>query len=284
MSKPIYDIVYNEAKREYSCYVTDMFGKRHGPYYGSSQNGVIRKANSDLGIRNVGYGRPKGSKNYVGRPYNEKDIKRLFGHISAAYSGAIIMAKAITMDELAQDMLERTIQSAVYDEYTGNLSASYSAVVIAKRKIVRTLVYRDKVTFGTVHHGKRGGRYVKKRRVTYHGMATSVMDKSKNEKIRYLRKWEIEQGGYGPKFNRNRSKASFNAGYLNRGSGRMQSGVMITNDAPYASAVHRVPNRKVLSNSTAIPAIKGKWGSRYESLVRVASSSILKKAGFRIRK
>lgn len=284
MSKVNYgDIVYNEATRTYRCYVTDMFGKRHGPFEASSEKGLILKINREFGVKNIGYGRPKGSKNYRGRPFNEKDIKRLFGQISAAYSGAAIGAKAITMDGLAKDMLKHSIHDAVYDEYTGNLSASYNAVIVEKRKIIRTLFYHEKIQFGAVKHGPRGGRYVKKRNVTFHRMATSVQDFGKKNKIRYLRKWEVESGGYGPKFKRNRSKASFNAGYLNRGSGRTQSGIMIVNDAPYASAVHRVPNRRVLANSTAIPAIKGKWGRKYESLVRVAPLSALKKAGFRIR-
>jgi hypothetical protein len=237
-------------------------------------------------------GRPKGSKNYKGRLYNEKDIKRLFNNVQAAVVGATIVARSATMDGLGEDLLRKVVADANFDDYTGNLAGSYHVTTVRNRRIVSTKSFPSIVkgyTFGVVRNGiKKGVRYARRRISRYHknpsqgdsaqnklGAKINIRDK------RYLKKWEPKREGYRarftPEYTAGENGANFSPGYLNRGSGQVRSGVLITNDAPYASAVERTPGRNVLRGSTAMTSVKGKWSRKAQSLARFASKSILQR-------
>lgn len=222
-------------------------------------------------------GRPKGSKNYAGRQYNEKDLKRLFNNIHAAVVGAAISTKATTLRGIATDMLLKEVENAEFDDYTGNLTASFAAHVIQDRKIVTTIPFPKLVKgfrYGRVRRTKKGARFTKRRTPKYHkpgGSRTLFVINERNHKthkkedfdIRFLRKWENDSGGYA-------SRKS-----PKKWSGNIRSGVLITNSAPYSSAVDRTPGRRVLKNSVAANAIRGKWSKKAQMLGRFAAKSII---------
>jgi hypothetical protein len=253
-----------------------------------TEKGLIRHLNSDLDIKNIGYGRPKGSKNYKGRSYNEKDIKRLFNNVQAAVIGSAIVAKSATMDGMADDLLKQEVSKAQYDEYTGNLTGSYTATIVQKRRIVYVKSFAKFVDYNRIarHTGPKGGIYVLRRHSKHHGPARrskpnrlNIKNKRKNtiEKrdVRYIKSWESDRYGYNPMLAYRGMYLS--PGRLQGGDGRIQSGVIITNSAPYASAVHRTRGRRVLNNSKPA-SVASKWNQKGVGLFRVASKSILQRA------
>jgi hypothetical protein len=227
----------------------------------------------------INIGRPKGSKNYAGRQYNEKDLKRLFNNIHAAVVGAAISTKATTLRGIATDMLLKEVENAEFDDYTGNLTASFAAHVVQNRKIVTTIPFPKLVKgfrYGRIRRTKRGARFTKRRTPKYHKPGarrsrTLFVINERNHKthkkedfdIRFLRKWENDSGGY-------ESRKS-----PKQWSGNIRSGVLITNSAPYSSAVDRIPGRRVLKNAVAANAIRGKWSKKAQMLGRFAAKSII---------
>lgn len=253
-----------------------------------TEKGLIRHLNSDLGIKNIGYGRPKGSKNYKGRSYNEKDIKRLFNNVQAAVIGSAIVAKSATMDGIADELLKQEVSKAQYDEYTGNLTGSYTATIVQKRRIVYVKSFAKFVDYNRIarHTGPKGGIYVLRRHSKHHGPARrskpnrlNIKNKRKNtiEKrdVRYIKSGESDRYGYNPMLAYRGMYLS--PGRLQGGDGRIQSGVIVTNSAPYASAVHRTRGRRVLNNSKPA-SVASKWNPKGVGLFRVASKSILERA------
>lgn len=233
-------------------------------------------------------GRPKGSKNYKGRLYNEKDIKRLFNNVQAAVVGAAIVARSATMDGVADDLLKQEVSKAQYDEYTGNLTGSYSAIVVQKRRIVYIKSFAKFVDYNRIarHKGPKGGIYVFRRNSKHHSPASrrspnrlNVKNKKKGtiekKDVRYIKNWESERYGYNPML-AYRGMYLY-PGRLQGGDGRMQSGVIINNSAPYASAVHRRNGRRVLNNGSVMN-VASKWNQKGVGLFRVASKSILQRA------
>lgn len=233
-------------------------------------------------------GRPKGSKNYKGRLYNEKDIKRLFNNVQAAVVGAAIVAKSATMDGMADDLLKQEVSKAQYDEYTGNLTGSYTATIVQRRRILYVKSFAKFVDYNRVarHPGPKGGIYVLRRHSKHHGPAQrrkpnrlNIKNKRKNtiEKrdVRYIKSWESDRYGYNPMLAYRGMYLS--PGRLQGGDGRIQSGVIITNSAPYASAVHRTRGRRVLNNSKPA-SVASKWNQKGVGLFRVAAKSILQRA------
>lgn len=224
-------------------------------------------------------GRPKGSKNYAGRQYNEKDIKRLFNKIHAAVVGTAISTKATTLQGIATDMLLKEVENAEFDDYTGNLTASFAAHIVQDRKIVTTIPFPKSVkgfSYGRVRMTKRGARFTKRRIPKYHkpgarrsstlfviNERNSKTRKKENFDIRFLKKWENDSGGY-------ESRKS-----PKKWSGNIRSGVLITNSAPYSSAVDRIPGRRVLKNAVAANAVRGKWSKKAQMLGRFAANSII---------
>lgn len=231
-------------------------------------------------------GRPKGTKNYRGRPFNEKDIKRIFNNISAAVVGSAIASRSAMLDGLADDLLKKVVKKAKYDEYLGNLTASYTATIVQKRQVVDTILFAKHVNYGAIHRGPKGGEYVLRRHSKHHSPAskrTPNRRKIKNKKtnmleardVRYIKKWESRRYGYEPALSYR--GLTIYPGKISRGDGRIQTGVLITNSAPYASAVHRTPGRKVLENSIARSYASSGWGAKYEQLFRFASKSVLQR-------
>lgn len=233
-------------------------------------------------------GRPKGSKNYKGRLYNEKDIKRLFNNVQAAVVGATIAARSATMDGMADDLLKQEVSKAQYDEYTGNLTGSYNATIVQKRRIVYIKSFAKFVDYNRIarHKGPKGGVYVFRRHSKHHGPAQrrspnrlNVKNKKKGtiekKDVRYIRSWESERYGYNPML-AYRGMYLY-PGRLQGGDGRMQSGIIINNSAPYASAVHRRNGRRVLNNGSVMK-VASKWNQKGVGLFRVASKSILQRA------
>jgi hypothetical protein len=247
-------------------------------------------------IRKAKMGRPKGTKNFRGRLFNERDLLRFFGGIAAVQIGSTIKQHYRTIDDIANALLDRVVADAEFFDYTGNLTGSFSATVVRNRKIVNRFFYHNKVKYGIIGIGKKGGRFTRKRNMGVHkspaaGRNYFTTSRRKIMDIRYLKRWEKERGGYGPRtIHSPKRKSGFgesprlNIGNFQRGNRYdIRSGVVIFNDAPYASAVHRSRDRKVFANAGAINSIKGKWGVRYESLVRVASLSALRRAGFNVK-
>jgi hypothetical protein len=241
-------------------------------------------------INKVKMGRPKGTKNFKGRTFNEKDLTRLFGGIGAVEIGSVTRQSYKTVEDIAKSLLDRVVADASYFDYTGNLTGSFNAAVVKDRKVINRFFYNEKVKYGIVAYGRKGGRFTKRRSLTLHKQPAESKYKRRSKYIRYLRKWEKERGGYGPRnIHSPKRKPGFgesprlNIGNFQRGSGKdIRSGIVIFNDAPYASAVHRSRGRRVFVNAGTINSIKGMWGPRYESLVRVASITALRKAGFKI--
>jgi hypothetical protein len=221
-------------------------------------------------------GRPKGSKNYAGRNYNEKDLKRIFNNIHAAAVGTTILTKSVTIDGVAGDLLKREVASAQFYDYTGNLTASYQAHIIDNRKIVRTIYFRKLVKgykFGKIRRTKKGARFVERRDSPYHksGLSATRSINAKTRKklyknIRFLKDWEYEKGGYSSDYG------------PRRWSVNIRRGVLITNSAPYSSAVERANyTKRVLRNATAQNAVAGKWSKKAKMLGRFAANAVFKK-------
>ena len=236
-------------------------------------------------------GRPKGTKNYKGREFNKNDLLRMFGGIATTELAASVLGHHKTVEDIAKSLLDKTVANASYFDYTGNLTASFNAAIVRDRKVTGRYYYNDKVKYGIVAYGPKGGRYTRRRTPTLHKFPSEGKYLKRARYIRYLRKWEKERGGYGPRNIHSPKRQPeygaqprLNIGNFQSGNGKdIRSGIVIFNDAPYASAVNRSSGRKVFANAGAINAIKGKWGVRYESLVRIASITSLRKAGFNVK-
>lgn len=256
---------------------------------GSTREGIVRQLNAQFGIKNEGYGRPKGTKNYRGRMFNEKDVKRLFNNVSAAVLGSALIARCATMDAMAEEFLKKVVSKARYDEYTGNLTSSFYATLVQKRRIVDVRLFGKNIDYSriSIKRTKAGSRYTIRRYSKFHSPAAirkPNRKKIRNNRtkiydlrdVRYLKPWEPDRFGYPPAF---ASKGMFMyPGKINRGDGRVQTGIIVGNNAPYASAVHRTTGRSVIDNSTAHKFANSGWGAQYEGIARVVSKSVLEKS------
>lgn len=215
-------------------------------------------------------GRPKGTKNYAGRAANEKDIKRLLGHAEKAVHNATIISEAHTLDAIAKTLLGRVATFREYNEYTGNLSNAFAATVIKGNSPTHT--YWLESEKGHIYHGKRGGKFaylMKQRHYTKHKKTKSNVE---SPPLRYLKKWEKEEGyvepmGRHPIY-----------GLHSQNVRQAKSGVVITNNAPYAPYVHQA-GYNVLRGSTMISKLQ----NHTAKLVRTATLASLRAAGFEVK-
>lgn len=242
-------------------------------------------------------GRPIGSKNYRGRHFNEKDIKRTFGAVKAAISGANISSNLRTLEEIGPEMFNRLLNNKrLYNEYTGNLSKSYVMTVVRGRRVVASVDNRN-AGGSNVEIGPRGGRFAelserrhkpavfrfKKRGGKKYKTPKNMLRPEKHDKIvRYLRPVE-RKGGYMHK------RIAYGQENYIGGFGRIagdslnrkQSGIIIENVAPYADFVNK-RGYKVLAQGIQ-RRYRSRWSSRYNQLYRVATRQMLLKAGFKLR-
>ena len=264
--------------------------------------GVWTEAESK--IRSTRTGRPVGTKNYRGRSYGPNDIRRIFGRIDLQIKRGAALGISVTKEAIAEQMLSVVSAQSKFNSYTGNLNDSYVATIVTNRKISGLVYYQARKN--SVRYGKHGGRYAELQSPPKHRNFAGFILRSKGGRkngkryksveykggkrlmmkngkiIRYLHKWEKEgnnpyrSGALGPK------GGNFNIGYLNRDSGKIQSGIVIENTAPYSGAVqHRGYN--VMKGAAERVAHGGRWGYHATKLVRVAAIKALKDAGIEVR-
>ena len=215
-------------------------------------------------------------RNWKGKEYSEKELKRELSKVQIAALGGAFSQHVAAMEEMSHDLLKNAIYASKFNEYTGNLANSYVATVVSNGKVVHQ--YHLNRPRGKIYHTKRGKRYSYLMSDIH---PRSPKDRTLNGKdIRYLKKWETEKEDAYRSKSMLHSKGNFRIGYIQGGSGdgRVRSGIVIENTAPYASAVHR--RYRVLANSTP-RTVRGKWGGKYEGLVRVATLRTLRKIGIK---
>lgn len=215
-------------------------------------------------------------RNWKGKEYFEKELKRELSKVQIAALGGALSQHVAALEDISHELLTSSVQARKFNDYTGNLVNSYVATVVSNGKVVHQ--YHVDSPRGDIHHTKRGKRYAY---LMSDNHPTSPKDRTLNGKnIRYLKKWETEkQDAYRNK-SMMHSKGNYRIGYIQGGSGdgKVRSGIVIENTAPYASAVHR--RYRVLANSTP-RIVHGKWGGKYEGLVRVATLRMLRKVGIK---
>lgn len=235
----------------------------------------IIKEQYSTSIRKPTY-RELSRRNWKGKEYVENELKRVLSKVQIAALGGALSQHIATLEGISRDLLNSEIQSKKFNDYTGNLANSYVATVVSNGKVVGQ--YYMNIPKGKIHHTKRGKRYAY---LMLENHPTSPKDRTLNGKnIRYLKKWETENKDSYRSKSMLHSKGNFRIGYIQGGSGdgRVRSGIVIENTAPYASAVHR--RYRVLANSTS-RTVHGRWGNKYEGLVRVATLRTLRKVGIR---
>lgn len=235
----------------------------------------IIKEKFSASIRKPTY-RELSRRNWKGKEYVEKELRQELSKRQIAAIGGALSQHVAAMESISHDLLKSAIYASKFNEYTGNLTNSYVATVVSNGKVVHQ--YHIEHPKGKIHHTKRGKRYAY---LMAENHPTSPKDRTLNGKnIRYLKKWETENKDSYRSKSMLHSKGNFRIGYIQGGSGdgRVRSGIVIENIAPYASAVHR--RYRVLADSTP-RTVHGKWGGKYEALVRVATLRMLRKVGIK---
>ena len=266
---------------------------------GLNKDELIRDAKRLIGSGAGKTGRPKGAKSFAGRQYVESDIKRMFNQICLAANGVSIAAHAYAMEELAQKMIDSVSRLSSkgrnFNSYTGNLRNSYVASVIHNKSVKMRVRPAVKSKVGKIEYGKNGGRYAeiidkhhavsgfiyknKKKGIRY---KTKKYLKKEGRIVRYLRKWEKEDG-----YLNNATAGYRNWSKINRGAlqspntGGIRSAIVIENVAPYSDSVQR-KHYRVLENASAESVI-GDVTLKQRQLIRVATKRMLKEAGFIIK-
>lgn len=213
-------------------------------------------------------GRPKGVKNFSGRPLNAKDLKRIFGVIDEATKRAIYEGGYRGMFALGKELLSNVTFQRKFNSYTGNLMDAYQATIVTQGKPIKK-IFLDDVKKNEVLRTKNGKRYAMLQEPAKHTRFGKIRENRKGEKLgkkiwrkrRYLRSYELNNGyrKYG----------------LNSGS-EIVSGIVIENTAPYAEMVNR--RYRVLQQSSARKGMT-RWRKQYSKLVLVAARKEFKAAG-----
>lgn len=227
-------------------------------------------------------GHPKGVKNFSGRAYNAKDIKRLFGGVNKALNRAIANTAYHGMQAIGKEMLSRVVNNrGAFNNYTGNLLNAYQASIIYGRQIM-TVVYND-APRNKVMYTRNGKRYALLQKPPRHSVTRKKRVRlesiGKGKRIRnrrYLRTYELNDGyrQFGTK------GGAFGYSQKGAGGGRVQSGIVIENTAPYAEMVNR---RYRVLNQASVGLGMNRWGRQYSRLFAVASKKELVAAGFKIK-
>lgn len=212
-------------------------------------------------------GRPKGVKNFSGRPLNAKDIKRIFGVINKATERAIYEGGYRGMFALGKELLSVVTNDRKFNSYTGNLMDAYQATIVTGGKPIKKIFYEAKKN--KVLRTKNGKRYAMLQEPAKHTEFGKIRENRKGEKWgkkiwrkrRYLKSYELNNGyrKYG----------------LNSGGG-IVSGIVIENTAPYAEMVNR--RYRVLQQSSATNGMT-RWKRQYSKLVLIAARKEFKAAG-----
>ena len=213
-------------------------------------------------------GRPKGVKNFSGRPLNAKDLKRIFGVIDEATKRAIYEGGYRGMFALGKELLSNVTSQRKFNSYTGNLMDAYQATIVTQGKPIKK-IFLDDVKKNKVLPTKNGKRYAMLQEPAKHTRFGKIRENRKGEKWgkkiwrkrRYLRSYELNNGyrKYG----------------LNSRS-EIVSGIVIENTAPYAEMVNR--RYRVLQQSSARKGMT-RWRKQYSKLVLVAARKEFKAAG-----
>lgn len=248
-----------------------------GGEWGGKREGAGRKKGSTKAV--VAERKARAAKLASRRNAYESFLTKEFGRIKAT---AIMVADAAAASsnakitgKVAQDVLRRVVNSqGKYNIYSGNLSNAYHALIIQGRRVVK-VVQRDQKTRGHRFEPQNGRLVVSMMRRRH---------KTKNRWTkRYVKPYEREEGyadvtsfgrgvinlGYMNSFTETQSK--------NRHDGRVQSGVIVENSAPYAGAV-QAAGYQVAPNAI-YRSYQGKIGSKYKSILYVETKNMLKAAG-----
>lgn len=225
-------------------------------------------------------GHPKGVKNFSGRAYNAKDIKRLFGGVNEALNRAIANTAYHGMQAIGREMLSRVVNNrGAFNNYTGNLLNAYQASIIFGRQIM-TVVYND-APKNKVMYTKNGKRYALLQKPLRHNVTRKKREREGHigkriSNRRYIRTYELNDGyrQFGIK------GGAFGYSQKGAGGGRVQSGIVIENTAPYADMVNR---RYRVLNQASVGLGMNRWGRQYSKLFAVASKKELVAAGFKIK-
>ena len=212
-------------------------------------------------------GRPKGVKNFSGRPLNAKDIKRIFGVINKATELAIYEGGYRGMFALGKELLSVVTNHRKFNSYTGNLMDAYQATIVTGGKPIKKIFYEAKKN--KVLRTKNGKRYAMLQEPAKHTKFGKIRENRKGEKWgkkiwrkrRYLKSYELNNGyrKYG----------------LNSGGG-IVSGIVIENTAPYAEMVNR--RYRVLQQSSATNGMTRRK-RQYSKLILIAARKEFKAAG-----
>lgn len=227
------------------------------------------------------------SRKRINRAFTDKEIKAF---INGAFIGAVggsIKAHKRTLDEAAAELIKNATMSAEFNDYTGNLYNSYQVTVVSNGKITN-VVSPENPKKGLVFPGKRKGRWsplLTKR----HGLPKLGPKLKNGTSIRYLHKYEkypSEKGyddlGLKKSVSRNGKSPQLRVGYMQEGGGGglIKSAIVLSNNAPYADAVHL--RRNVIKHASA-RRITNKYGGKGANLARVMTKRMLKEAGFNVK-
>lgn len=213
-------------------------------------------------------GRPKGVKNFSGRPLNAKDIKYLFNGIDKATKRAIAEGGYRGMFALGKELLSTVTRQRKFNSYTGNLMDAYQATIVTQGLPIKKIFYE--ANKNKVLRTKNGKRYAMLQEPAKHTRFGKIRENRKgekwgkkiNRKRRYLKSYELNNGyrKYG----------------MNTPMNGIVSGVVIENTAPYAEMVNR--RYRVLQQSSAINGMI-RWKRQFSKLILVATRKEFKAAG-----
>lgn len=235
--------------------------------------------------------------------YTRRELKKIADNIGLVTQVTAHAIRKKTLFEIAEEGLSQAVNSAEFNEYTGNLYNSYNAVVISNGKVTHS--FGPSPTHeGSIGYGgrrKRGvwiktgnSRYsplrIQRHAPSKQGPRMSGMGKNGSRKsgnglrIRFLKSYEKNPSKFGYRdLALGISNMPYLHGLLKVGGTRdyrIKSGIIIQNTAPYSGAVQMRYN---VLRQASIRGLASKYTSNGTQLMRVITKRALKQAGFNVK-